>query len=112
MAIVIATPNPRGLLANIKRAIDEEKVKTWSYDKDGDLTHAPDQWANKAWLRPVIGQGTLMFGLLGRKSEGMTKLIYGIYHGRFVEMLLTHFDEEFTNALVTAQKEAGVDDFK
>jgi hypothetical protein len=42
----------------------------------------------------------------------MTKTIYGVYHGRFIEMLLTHFDNEFSAASATAQKDAQVDDFK
>jgi hypothetical protein len=42
----------------------------------------------------------------------MTKVIYGVYHGRFIEMLLTHFDDSFTSATATAQKESNVDIFK
>lgn len=42
----------------------------------------------------------------------MTKPIYGVYHGRFIEMLLTHFDDSFASVAATAQKETAVDSFK
>lgn len=29
---------------------------------------------------------------------------YAVYHGRFSEMLLAHFDDEFSNVYSTAQK--------
>lgn len=44
----------------------------------------------------------LIFGLVGQKDITMTKPIYGVYHGRFSEMLLTHFDLDFSNIIMTA----------
>ena len=112
MAIIVNTPNPAQLLAAIKKAIDDGKVDTWAYDADGDFTHWPEQWRYNAWLRPVIAPGSLIFGLLGKKDTDMTKVVYGVYHGRFIEMLLTHFDDDFSAASATAQKDARVDNFK
>lgn len=112
MAIIVNTPEPTQLLAALKKAIDDKKIETWSYDKDGDFTHTPDQWAYQAWLRPVVAPGSLIFGLLGKKDTQMTKVVYGVYHGRFIEMLLTHFDDQFSAASATAQKDARVDIFK
>ena len=111
MAIMVFTDDPKRLLADIKKAIDDGHVETWSYDEEGDFIHTPNQWAGKAWLRPSVQQGVLSFGILGQKNIVMTKLIYGVYHGRFIEMLLTHFDTRFTNATATAQKNR-LDDFK
>jgi hypothetical protein len=48
----------------------------------------------------------LTFGLLGLKGVVMKKYIYGIYHGRFSEMLLTHFDDRFTTITASAQIQA------
>lgn len=112
MALIINTSRPAALLAAIKEAIDDKRIETWSYDLDGDLTHTPDQWRYQAWLRPVVAPGVLIFGLLGKRDVAMTKLIYGVYHGRFIEMLLTHFDNDFSSASATAQKDAQVDNFK
>jgi protocatechuate 3,4-dioxygenase beta subunit len=99
MAIIVRTDNPENLLTAIKKAIKDEKIKTWSCDTDGDFTHeTPDQqWAGKAWFRSNSDEkGELRFGLLGQqnaKKEAikMSRAVYSVYHGRFIEMLLTHF---------------------
>jgi hypothetical protein len=111
MAISIRTTTPKALLAKIKKAIDDGHVETWSYDEDGDFVHSVPQWKNKAWLRPKIELGVLRLGLLGQRNVHMTYEIYGVYHGRFIEMVLTHFDDQFTTASATAQRDSSVDDF-
>jgi len=113
MAIYVFTAKPSTLLASITKAIDDEEIDTWEYDKDGDFTHsaASGQWANKAWLRPAVQSGALVFGLLGQEGVKMTKPVYGVYHGRFIEMLLTHFDGQFSHVMATAQASAE-DSFK
>ena len=104
MAIIVKTNNPNTLLKAIKEQIDEKKIVTWAYDNDGDFTHSPDQWEGRAWLRPKIYTGELRFGILKQRDIDMTRYIYGIYHGRFIEMLLSHFDGDFKEALATAVK--------
>lgn len=105
MAIIIKTSDPSGLLKAIKKTIDEGKIETWSYDKDGDFTHTPEQWKLQAWLRPRVYAGELRFGILKPQGEQTLKsVIYGVYHGRFIEMLLTHFDTMFVNSSATALK--------
>lgn len=42
----------------------------------------------------------------------MTKMIYGVYHGRFIEMMLAHFDTDFSLATASAQKDSPIDVFK
>lgn len=107
MAIAAFTRDPAALLSSIKKAIDDKKVETWKYDKDGDLFHTPEQWRGKAWLRPIVQQGMLVLGLVGQQNVQMSKLIYGVYHGRFIEMLLTHFDDKFTTVNATAVGDSG-----
>ncbi|HSU15391.1 hypothetical protein [Longimicrobium sp.] len=104
MAIIVSTGNPGDLLKSIYKGIDDGDIETWSYDSDGDFTHTPDQWRNKAWLVPKVGVGELRFGILKQKDVNLSKLIYGVYHGRFIEMLLNHFDNAFSGALATAHK--------
>ncbi|KVP98758.1 hypothetical protein WJ97_09965 [Burkholderia ubonensis] len=93
MTIYAKTADPAALLKSIKKLIDEKKIETWAYDSDGDFYHTPTQWNRKAWLRPHIGIGSLDLKLIKRNDERLTKTVYGVYHGRFIEMLLTHFDE-------------------
>lgn len=103
MAIIIKTNNGAAIVQAIKKAIDNKEIETWSYDKDGDFTHTAKQWINKAWFRPRLYQGELRFGLLGQKGVDMKKIVYSIYHGHFVEMLLTHFDDQFAVVQTTSQ---------
>lgn len=102
MSINFLTTDPNKLLAAYKKAIDDKHVVTWSYDKAGDFTHTPDQWVNKAWLRPVILDGRLILNILGNKSVVTTRAIYAVYHGRFIESMLSHCDLLFTTAQATA----------
>lgn len=103
MALIIKTSDPSRLLSQIKKAIDADKIKTWSYDSDGDFTHTPDQWENKAWLCvKKNSDGELSFGILGQREINTSKLIYAVYHGRFAEMLLNHFDAEITEITTTS----------
>ncbi len=112
MAVVVYTANPSLLLGKIKTAIDTETVETWIVDADGDFTHEPNQWRNKAWFRPYVASGVLQFGLVGPEGVQVSTVVYAVYHGRFIEMLLTHFDGDFSNATATAQADSKVDSFK
>lgn len=107
MAIRITAYQPASLLASIKKAIDGRQIETWSYDSDGDFTHTPPQWANKAWLRPAVVSGALVLSILNQRGTNLSKEIYGVYHGRFIEMLLTHFDDKFVDAQASAAVAAG-----
>ncbi len=107
MAIIVSTDNPSGLLSAMKRAVDDDKIATWSYDGDGDFTHTADQWRQRAWLRPKIGEGRIVFNIVPPRAKTISRIVYGIYHGRFIEMLLNHFDERFTRASATALPTVG-----
>ena len=102
MAILVSTPTAPGLLRAIKQTIDEKQIDTWVYDPDGDFTHVPAQWNKKAWFRPAVESDLLVFRILTPRGTTMSKTVYGVYHGRFIEMLLTHFDRQFERALATA----------
>jgi hypothetical protein len=102
MAINFETSDPQKLLATFKHLIDQKKVVTWSYDRDGDFTHTPDQWARKAWLSPSILNGRLIMNFLGNQSVTTTSALYGVYHGRFLESMLTHCDTLFSSGTASA----------
>ena len=102
MAVLVRSDNPGSLLAAIKDAIDEDNIKTWSYDADGDFTHTAAQWNLRAWLRPSVREDRLVFNIIAPYDRGISRAVYGIYHGRFIEMLLNHFDKRFTNVSATA----------
>jgi hypothetical protein len=107
MAITVYTANPKDLLAAIKQAINDDRVRTWSYDSEGDFTHTAEQWKDNAWLRPREEEARLILNVLAPRSKTLSKTTYGIYHGRFIEMLLTHFDGKFTRASASALASSG-----
>lgn len=102
MALYFKTDNPQKLLDEFKKAIKEGKTATWSPDKDGDFTHTPEQWKNLAWLRPKIEADKLALYILRPKDANITSLVYAVYHGRFIESMLLHCDNLFTDGTATA----------
>ncbi len=101
MAIFVKTNTPGLLIENIKKGIDEHRVNTWSIDPDGDYTHNTDQWRYRAWIRHKIEPGRVVFFVICRNDANMSVVEYAVYHGRFVEMLLTHFDTDCISIEVT-----------
>lgn len=91
MAIKVVTTKPDWFISDIKSQIDENHIETWCYDEDGDFTHCSSQWNRIAWFRPFILDNQVIFGIIGRKGINISAAEYGIYHGRFVEMLVTHY---------------------
>lgn len=112
--IKIGTENPKGLLKKINDAIESGSIVTWTIDRDGDFSPIQEQWFGKAWVRPVLKDDqtdTLYFGILESKQHRMTKAIYGVFLGRFAEMLLTHFDTEMNSLQISPLLVPGTDFF-
>ena len=102
MALIVICDEPAGLLRQIRRGILDGQIVTWSFDDDGDFTHATPQWRNQAWMRPRPGYDRLVFTILSPQNVQLTREVYAIYHGRLTEMLLAHFDNLFRSAAATA----------
>ena len=107
MSLSFNTSDPSSLLNKFKRAIDEGKVRTWSYDADGDFTHTPDQWSKKAWMRPSVAFGKLDFNIVAPKAQGVSWEVYGVYHGRLAESVTAHFHDSFALASATSRPTSG-----
>ena len=107
MAIFIKTTNPDALLKKFKKAIDDKHIVTWVYDQDGDFTHATEQWKDLAWFRPKPTDSDLTMIILCPKNQAISTETYAIYHGRFIEAMLAHFDNSFSSASATALPSSG-----
>jgi len=101
VAVRLFTQDASTLLNAIKGAIDEGHIDTWSYDGDGDFTHTTHdrQWENRAWLRPSIRKDRLLLNIIFASNETQKRLVYGVYHGRFIEMAVTHFPSRFAEGV-------------
>ena len=102
MSIYVKTGNPNKLINDINEKIKNTAIDTWSVDGDGDYTHTAQQWRYHAWMHPIIEDDRVVFAIWGRKSENLSVIDYAIYHGRFVEMLLAHFDKQCINIEVSS----------
>jgi hypothetical protein len=102
--VKVFAASPQELLAAIGREIDNGEITTWEMTSQGSFTHTPasGQWKNKAWLRPTIGDKSIVFNIIRPKGGNVSKEVYAVYHGRFSEMLLAHFDAELTAIRLTA----------
>lgn len=98
--ISVSTGNPGALLQAIKKAIDEKKISTWSYDKEGDFIHEAAQWKNKGFLRPSLDQTHLHLSFYLFPDSSLEKDVLGVFHGRFAEMLVNHFEGSFSSIAI------------
>jgi hypothetical protein len=101
MAMTVTTNDPRTLLEAIKQSIKDGKIETWRH-KDGYFTHSPDQWRAKAFIKPSIDDDTLTLNIIRPANSSVSTEVYAVYHGRFIEMLLAHFDGMFDTVVATA----------
>ncbi|OQY59520.1 MAG: hypothetical protein B6245_06080 [Desulfobacteraceae bacterium 4572_88] len=106
MAIILVTEEPRWLLNAIYEELEDNEIRTWECDKDGDLTHSPKQWRHLAWMRPKTRKGKLIFNIIAGEDT-LSRRIYAVYHGRLIEMLLAHFDNDIDRLYTTSLPASG-----
>lgn len=100
------------LYTKIQNLCEQNQALTWTIDDDGDFTHTTQQWNMEAWMHYNRGSDALqvaVYGIIRRKDKPMSKVVYAIYHGRFAEMLLTHFDNLITDIQITSMPVDNVD---
>lgn len=102
--LTVMTRNPEELLEHIKNLIDQRRITSWIYDKDGDFTLAHLINTQRAWFHPTIADGKLRFCIIGVNNEIMKKSTYAKYHSRLISILLEYFDDEFLSARISARK--------
>lgn len=108
MSIRLLTETPNKLLSTFKKAIDDGHVDTWQYDSDGDFTHTPAQWKGLAWLRPsVVEKERLIFKIIRPQGSTVPTEVYAVYHGRFIESMISHCKDLFTDARATPNPDTG-----
>lgn len=99
---LVSSITPQTLWKEILEQIKNGLIDTWEIDSDDDLTHVPYQWRGEAWFRHYCRDSELIFGIVARRDKKMSKVIYGLYHGRFTEMLLTNFDTQIKEITISS----------
>ena len=98
------------LIKRLKELIDQNGIQTWEYDSMGDYTMTPPQWHKQAWMRPQEESEMIVkFGIIQRRDVKLSKEVYAVYHGRFAEMLLAHFDTNIERLEISPMLVKGVD---
>lgn len=99
MNIIAHTTKAQELISRIKTKIDKQEIKTWEIKKsDSDIVynHNPEQWSDKALIRPENHNKGLLFEIVWWDKNGEPEVeIKGYIIGRFTEMLMVHFRDQF-----------------
>lgn len=97
MSIIIKLKNPETFLKQLQARAIENKVKLWEIDSDGNLIHTPKRFINKAWFKPQIDieKEEIVFKYINPLKEDNDPLLYGIYHGRLLKMVMSDFYKKF-----------------
>lgn len=102
MALYFYTENPELLLETFNDNISRGDIETWDTNTKGYFTHTARQWQNRAWLKPKIEESRLALYIIPPKGVWISSVVYGVYHGRFVEAMLVHCDTLFSRSEATA----------
>lgn len=99
MKIIVHTYRASNLLESIKKDIKVGDLKTWEIkvNTEGEIlfNHLPDQWSNRALVKPSILDGKLIFTIRWWKDNEPEESIKGYILGRFIEILMVHFRAQF-----------------
>ena len=97
MSLIIKLKNPELFLKQLQNRVMENKIKLWEIDSDGNLIHTPKRYINKAWFKPQIDieKEAIVFKYINPLKEENDTLLYGIYHGRLLKMVMTDFYKKF-----------------
>src|SRR4051812_20140145 len=97
MKIVIPITTGADLKKKIFEAVKDETLKTWEV-RTGQvkyLTHKPTQWYDKVLLKFLVTETILEIDTYWWKGNVPDEDVKGYYIGRFTEVLLVHFRDDF-----------------
>ncbi|SDF60897.1 hypothetical protein [Chitinophaga filiformis] len=102
MEIIIHTKSGKAnpLYESINKKIDDKVLKTWEIRKDSDsnthYNHVPDQWSDRAMLKPYADPNGLKLVISWwSKKDEPDEATKGYIIGRFTEILMAHFRDQF-----------------
>ncbi len=108
MAIIVSTPAPKAVIANLKSEIKNGRAHTWihsfrptepwdSFSHNGE----DNRLLFLASFSPTPIVGGVIFNLFSPGGRPVEHGIWGVYHGRFVELILNHGGDSVEDVLVT-----------
>lgn len=104
MKITAYTNNPFALKNAIDKKIRDKELKTWEILQNNQnevlYGHTPEQWKEKAMPKPEISKDKVEFEIRWWNDDEPNEETKGYISGRFVEILMVHFRDKFTNLKV------------
>jgi hypothetical protein len=106
VGLTIQTVSSKALLKRIRslaRNGGNGRRGHWTLDEHGDLLRYArdgDPQYHASLRGTPVGPGLLKFDLLWPEDVQRDQLLYGTYHGTFVEMLLANFGEDDLDFIV------------
>jgi|688.fasta_scaffold1061102_2 hypothetical protein len=101
MKIIAYTDNPTALKNGIDKKINDNELKTWQIEKSDKkevlYSHTPEQWNEKAMPKPKVFTNKLEFDIKWWDNKEPDEATKGCILGRFVEILMVHFRDNFTH---------------
>jgi hypothetical protein len=102
MKICAYTNDASALKNAIDEKIDKKELKTWEklHNNKSEVlySHTPEQWKEKALLKPYIYNDRLELVInWWNNHEEPEESTKGYITGRFVEILLVHFKDDYTH---------------
>jgi hypothetical protein len=112
MAVYFDTDKPKALLnkfiVRVNQDEAEGKITTWKQHSDGKhYTHASKEWSGKAYMRPTVESGRLVFNIIKPQNSTITWIVYAYYHGHLIETFINHFHDDFSFGSASAQPTTG-----
>lgn len=100
MRIEAYTKNPSKLINAMLNKIENNELKTLEivFNKYNEklFNHIPEQWSNKALLMYAVGIDAVTFEICWwEKNDEPNEDIKGCIIGRFTELLMVHFKDDF-----------------
>ncbi|WP_304952284.1 hypothetical protein [uncultured Alistipes sp.] len=99
MEIKIYTPRGKNLIQKIFEHVENDNARTWEIRKCQNglrLTHSPQQWKDKALLNLTATDTHVIVEIRHWKNQPVpSDSDKAIYIGRFIEMLLEDFKNDF-----------------
>ncbi|MEE7493361.1 hypothetical protein MOTC310_24045 [Methylobacterium oryzae] len=106
MAAYFFTDQPRALMdafdARVRQSESIGRIDRWTKGEDGiSYTHVGEEWVNKAWLKPRIEDGKLIFNIVRPEDRYVSVKAYAHYFGELIETFTNHLDLNFELVNVT-----------
>jgi len=101
MELVVYTDSPQDIIEKFNDDIKKKSITDWERNANGDYTYVIEgkgPYYKKAWIHveKLEEEDKFRMTLKGIKGDKSLKkeTIQGVYFGRFIEMLISRFEQE------------------